>query len=73
MGKKTGKKSSRKKVKDAKKVKTTEVIKGEICLDCGKKISKEKFAEQEGFCDKCYGPFVDDVSQEEYPEQMWGD
>ena len=65
-----GKKSTRKK---AGKVKTTEVIKGEICLDCGKKISKEKFAEQEGPCDKCYGQFLDDVSQEEYPEQMWGD
>lgn len=65
-----GKKSAGKKVK---KVKTTEVIKGEICLDCGKKISKEKFAEQEGLCDKCHGPFMCDVSQEEYPEQMWGD
>ena len=65
-----GKKSAGKKVK---KVKTTEVIKGEICFDCGKKISKEKFAEQEGLCDNCYGPFLDDVSQEEYPEQMWVD
>lgn len=62
-----------KSTKSTKKIKTTEVIKGEICLDCGKKISKEKFAEQEGLCDRCYGPFLDDVSQEEYPKQMWGD
>lgn len=53
-------------------VKTTEVTKGDKCLDCGKKISQEKFAEQEGLCDKCYGPFLDDVSQEEYPVEMWG-
>lgn len=56
-----------------KKVKTTEVVKCSRCLDCGKKISQKKFAEQEGLCDKCYGPFMDDASQEEYPVEMWRD
>lgn len=55
------------------RVKPTEVIKGDICLDCGRKISQKKFAEQEGLCDKCYGPFLSDVSQEEYPEESFGD
>lgn len=54
-------------------VKPVMVTKGDKCLDCGKKISQKKFAEQEGLCDKCYGPFLEDVSQEEYPEESFGD
>jgi Zn finger protein HypA/HybF involved in hydrogenase expression len=53
--------------------KSTVVAKGDKCLDCGKKISQKKFAEQEGLCDKCHGPFLEDVSQEEYPEEIFGD
>lgn len=59
--------ANKKKVKA--NVKTTEVTKGDRCLDCEKKISQEKFAEQEGLCDKCYSPFLDDVSQEEYGDK----
>lgn len=55
------------------RVKPTEVIKCDICLDYGRKISQKKFAEQEGLCDKCYGPFMADASQEEYPIESFGD
>lgn len=55
------------------RVKPVEVTKGDKCLDCGKKISQSKFAEQEGLCDKCYSPFLEDVSQEEYPVESFGD
>lgn len=48
-------------------IKPVVVTKGDRCLDCGKKISQKKFAEQEGLCDKCYSPFLEEVSQKEYP------
>ncbi len=60
-------------VKVEKIVKSVVVTKGDRCLDCGKKISQKKFAEQEGLCDKCYVPFLEDVSQEEYPAESFGD
>jgi NMD protein affecting ribosome stability and mRNA decay len=60
-------------VKDKNIVKPITVMKGDKCLDCGKKISQRKFADQEGLCDKCYGPFLEDASQEEYPEESFGD
>lgn len=60
-------------VKDKNIVKPVVVMKGDKCLDCGKKISQRKFADQEGLCDKCYGPFLEDASQEEYPAEIFGD
>ena len=57
--------------KKKEKVKPVIVTKGDKCLDCGKKISQEKFARQEGLCDKCHGPFMNEVSQEEYPVEMF--
>ncbi len=59
--------------KKKEKVKPVVVTKGDKCLDCGKKISQEKFAKQEGLCDKCFSPFMFDVSQEEYPIEMFGE
>ena len=61
------------KIKRNRRVKQVEVTKGVFCLDCGKKISQEKFAEQEGLCDDCHGPFMEEVSQEEYPVEMYGE
>ncbi len=58
-------------VYDRERIKPVEVTKCENCLDCGKKISQKKFADQEGLCDKCYGPFMDDTSHEEYPEESF--
>jgi len=43
------------------------------CLDCGKKISEKKWKSQEGMCDDCYKQFLEDVSQEAYPEDSFGD
>lgn len=55
------------------KIKPIVVTKGDKCLDCGKRISQKKFAEQEGLCDKCFTPFLEDASQEEYPVESFGE
>lgn len=53
-------------VKAEKIIKPVVVTKGDRCIGCEKKISQKKFAAQEGLCDKCYGPFMDWVSQVDF-------
>lgn len=68
-----GNKEGNNMVKAEKIIKPVVVTKGDRCLDCGKKISQKKFAAQEGLCDKCYSPFIEEVSQEEHPAESFGD